>query len=132
MSFDPRSWLFIPGDSEKKLGKADGAGADAVIIDLEDAVALANKDMARDMTATFLSERPKAERKTQFWVRANAFDTGRTEDDVASVIAVAPDGIVLPKSEGVGDLEKLSAILDKLDTRDRTRAVLKAITLRII
>ena len=117
MSFDPRSWLFIPGDSEKKLGKADGAGADAVIIDLEDAVALANKDMARDMTATFLSDRPKDQRKTQFWVRANAFDTGRTEEDVASVIAASPDGIVLPKSEGVGDLEKLSAILDKLEKK---------------
>ena len=111
MITDPRSWLFIPGDSEKKLGKADNAGADAVIIDLEDAVALANKDAARDMAAAFLRERPKPERRAQMWVRVNAFDTGRTAGDVAAVIGGAPDGIVLPKSEGIADLEKLSAIL---------------------
>lgn len=111
MITDPRSWLFIPGDSEKKLGKADNAGADAVIVDLEDAVALANKDAARDMTAAFLRERPKPERRTQMWVRVNAFDTGRTAEDVAAVISGMPDGIVLPKSEGIADLEKLSAML---------------------
>lgn len=117
MIIDPRSWLFIPGDSEKKLGKADGAGADAVIVDLEDAVALANKDAARDMTAAFLSERPRAERSTQLWVRVNAFDTGRTAEDVAAVIGGAPDGIMLPKSEGVGDLEALSKLLDKAEKK---------------
>ena len=117
MMIDPRSWLFIPGDSEKKLGKADGAGADAVIVDLEDAVALANKDAARDMTAAFLGERPQAQRSTQLWVRVNAFDTGRTAEDVASVIGGAPDGIMLPKSEGVADLEVLSKLLDKAEKK---------------
>lgn len=117
MVMDPRSWLFIPGDSEKKLGKADGTGADAVIVDLEDAVALANKDVARDMTAAFLGERPQAQRRTQLWVRVNAFDTGRTAEDVASVIGGAPDGIVLPKSEGVADLETLSKLLDKAEKK---------------
>lgn len=117
MITDPRSWLFIPGDSEKKLGKADGAGADAVIVDLEDAVALANKDIARGMTAAFLAERPKADRRTQLWVRVNAFDTGRTAEDVAAVIGGAPDGIVLPKSEGVADLEALSSIIDNAEKK---------------
>lgn len=116
-NIDPRSWLFIPGDSEKKLGKADGAGADAVIIDLEDAVALTNKDLAREITAAFLTERPRSTRHTQLWVRVNAFDTGRTAEDVAAVIGGAPDGIMLPKSEGIADLEKLSKLLDKAERK---------------
>ena len=49
-----RSFLFIPGDSDKKLAKVDDCGADAVILDLEDAVAPENKTKARDMVADFL------------------------------------------------------------------------------
>ena len=45
---EPRSWLFIPADSDKKLGRADAAGADALILDLEDSVAPANKAAARE------------------------------------------------------------------------------------
>ncbi len=115
MIADPRSWLFIPGDSEKKLGKADASGADAVIVDLEDAVAEPNKDAARSLTAAFLAERPKGGRGYQTWVRVNAFDTGRTGDDIAAVLGAAPDGIMLPKSEGVADLVKLSKLLDKAE-----------------
>lgn len=114
---EPRSWLFIPGDSEKKLGKADGSGADAVIIDLEDAVAGPNKDAARVLAAAFLGERPTVTRTSQLWVRVNPFDSGRTEADIAAVIAGAPDGIMLPKSEGVADLDVLSKLLDKAEKK---------------
>ncbi len=125
---DPRSWLFIPGDSEKKLGRADNSGADAVIIDLEDAVALANKDAARELTASFLGERPKGSRRYQLWVRINAFDTGRTADDITAVMGAAPDGIMLPKSEGVADLVQLSELLDKAEKK----ASLEAGSTRIV
>ena len=58
----PRSWLFIPGDSDKKLGKADGAGADALILDLEDSVAPEAKVGARQKVLAHLLARPRENR----------------------------------------------------------------------
>lgn len=110
-----RSFLFIPGDSEKKLGKVDGCGADAVILDLEDAVAPANKPLAREMIASFMNERPKGSRKTQLWVRVNPFDTGMTLDDLAAVMGAAPDGIMQPKINGPEDVRRLSHYLDAFE-----------------
>lgn len=110
-----RSMLFIPGDSEKKLGKVDGCGADAVIIDLEDAVAPANKALARQMTADFLKARPKIARAGQIWVRVNPFDTGLTLGDLAAVAPFAPDGIVQPKTDTPADVRQLSHYLDALE-----------------
>lgn len=110
-----RSWLFIPGDSEKKLGKVDGCGADAVILDLEDSVAPANKTGARDLVAAFLKARPREERTVQLWVRVNPFDTGLTADDLAAIVPGDPDGIVQPKIDGPEDVRTLSARLDTLE-----------------
>ena len=70
-----RSLLFIPGDSEKKLGNGDRAGADALILDLEDSVLPANKPRARGLTADYLKGRPKGARGSEVWVRINALDT---------------------------------------------------------
>lgn len=108
-----RSFLFIPGDSEKKLGKVDDCGADAVILDLEDAVAPANKAPAREMVAAFLKARPSGQRKVQLWVRINPFDSGLTEQDVAAIIEHAPDGIMQPKINGPECVRRLSDMLDK-------------------
>jgi len=110
-----RSWLFIPGDSEKKLGKVDGCGADAVILDLEDSVAPANKTGARDLVAAFLKARPREERTVQLWVRVNPFDTGLTADDLAAIVPGDPDGIMQPKIDGPEDVRTLSARLDTLE-----------------
>lgn len=107
-----RSLLFVPGDSEKKLGKADGAGADALIIDLEDSVAAENKPAARALAAAFLRDRPWDRRQSQLWVRINPLDSGLAEDDLAAIAEVQPDGIVLPKAEGPADVLALSAMLD--------------------
>ncbi len=112
-----RSWLFIPGDSEKKQGKADGCGADAVIIDLEDAVAPANKPAARELTARFLADRPHESRDSQLWVRVNPLDTGMTQDDLAAVMAAAPDGIVQPKVDGPDDVRALGEMIDALEAQ---------------
>lgn len=112
-----RSFLFIPGDSDKKLGKVDGCGADAVILDLEDAVAPANKPLARQMVADFLQARPRGNRTTQLWVRVNPFDTRLTADDLAAIVPGAPDGIMQPKINGPECVRRLSGMLDKLETR---------------
>jgi len=90
-----RSWLFVPGDSEKKQEKARGSGADVLILDLEDSVAATRKAEARAITAAFLSTaRPHS---TAVYVRVNAFDTGETEADLDAIMPARPDGIVLPK-----------------------------------
>lgn len=107
-----RSLLFIPGDSEKKLAKADACGADAAILDLEDSVAPANKAAARAMVADFLQARPRSDRATQLWVRVNPFDTGMTDDDLAAVMAGEPDGIMQPKIDGPEDVRALSKLID--------------------
>lgn len=112
-----RSFLFIPGDSEKKLGKVDGCGADAVILDLEDAVAPANKALARQLVAAFLKARLKDQRTVQLWVRVNPFDTGMTEEDVAAIIEGAPDGLMQPKIDGPDCVAKLSVMLDALEAK---------------
>jgi citrate lyase subunit beta / citryl-CoA lyase len=110
-----RSMLFIPGDSEKKLGKVDDCGADAVILDLEDAVALENKSLARQLVPAFMKERPHEKRKQQLWVRVNPFETGLTLADLAAVVPAAPDGIMQPKTNDPDCLRRLSYYLDALE-----------------
>jgi citrate lyase subunit beta / citryl-CoA lyase len=112
---DIRSYLFIPGDSEKKLGKADGASADALILDLEDAVAPQNKPLARELVPAFLRERPKSKRASQIWVRINPLDTDSALADLSAVVAAAPDGLMLPKANGPEDVLRLSHYLDALE-----------------
>ncbi len=110
-----RSFLFIPGDSDRKLAKADDSGADALILDLEDAVAPSNKALARDKVASFLSERPRAGRGGQLWVRINPLDTPLALPDLAAVVRGAPDGLMLPKADGPADVVRLSHYLDALE-----------------
>jgi citrate lyase subunit beta/citryl-CoA lyase len=112
-----RSFLFIPGDSEKKLGKADGAGADALILDLEDAVAPANKKLARELVPAFLRNRPLGQRKSEIWVRINPLDTDLALPDLAAIVAAEPNGIMLPKASGPENVLKLSHYLDALEAQ---------------
>ena len=111
-----RSLLFIPGDSDKKLAKVAGCGADAVILDLEDSVGLSNKVAARDKVADFLfafDRRPSE--APQLWVRINPLDSGMSESDLAAVVPSRPDGIMLPKPDGPEDCAKLSSLLDHME-----------------
>jgi citrate lyase subunit beta / citryl-CoA lyase len=112
-----RSLLFIPGDSEKKLGKADGTGADALILDLEDSVAPANKAAARALVLAFLQARPCGGRAAQLWVRINPLDTDLALADLAAIVGGAPDGIMLPKADGPADCATLSHYLDALEVQ---------------
>ncbi len=113
-----RSLLFIPGDSEKKLGKADAAGADALILDLEDAVAPERKPAARELVAAHLAARPRGARKSQLWVRINPLDSNEALLDLAAIVAGAPDGILQPKTNCPEDVARLSHYLDALEARE--------------
>ena len=102
-----RSWLFVPGDSARKLEKAADSGAGALILDLEDAVAADAKPAARHLVAQALARPTKAAR----FVRVNGLDTDLTEVDVAATVRQGPDGYVLPKCEGREDIEALSGLI---------------------
>jgi citrate lyase subunit beta/citryl-CoA lyase len=117
-----RSFLFIPGDSEKKLAKADTTGADALILDLEDAVSPENKPRARDLVTDFLAGRPRGSRPSQLWVRINPLDTDYALADLAAVVKAAPDGLMLPKANGPADVERLSHYLDALEAQAGVQA----------
>lgn len=106
-----RSWLFVPGDSERKLVKAAESSADAIIVDLEDAVALEGKPVARSMAAEWLGAHRQqvANRRFQRWVRINPLDTPYWREDVAIAMRGGPDGIILPKASGIDQLQQLAA-----------------------
>lgn len=111
-----RSFLFVPGDSEKKLAKGEGAKADALILDIEDSVAPSRKPLARQMVHDFLASRP-AHRPSELWVRINPIDHGGL-DDLVAVVRARPDGIVVPKIDHPTDLVRLSHFIDALERRD--------------
>ena len=102
-----RSILFVPGDRPDRMEKALGLGADALILDLEDAVAPSAKPAAREMVAAFL----RTERRATLFVRINPLDSGLSDDDLAAILPARPDGIVLPKAEGAASLAALDAKL---------------------
>jgi citrate lyase subunit beta/citryl-CoA lyase len=106
-----RSWLFVPGDSESKLAKAAAAGADVLILDLEDSVALPRKPAAREMVAATL----RGARAAQIYVRINPLSSGLALADLAAVMPAGPDGIVLPKPDSGADVETLSHYLDAFE-----------------
>ncbi|MES2399100.1 MAG: CoA ester lyase [Pseudomonadota bacterium] len=114
-----RSMLFIPADSERKLAKGDATGADALILDLEDAVAPSRTHIARGMALDYLRSRSAgaSRGKQQLWVRINPLSTPAALLDLM-VVAGAPDGIVLPKVDSSADIVQLSHYLDALEVRE--------------
>jgi len=106
------SWLFVPGDSESKMAKAASAGADVLILDLEDSVAPSRKEAARQSVAATL----RAPRPTKLYVRINPLSTNMALPDLAAIMPAAPDGIVLPKPNSGNDVEKLALYLDAFES----------------
>ena len=86
-----RSLLFVPGDSQRKLEKALGSGADVLILDLEDSVAPASKAAARGISADFLRSHAGGASPV-LYVRVNDLSTGLTDDDLAAVMPARPAG----------------------------------------
>lgn len=105
-----RSLLFVPGDRPDRMEKALRSGADALILDLEDAVAAESKPEARRAVADFLGRG----RETPLWVRINPVDGAEAERDLAAVVPAHPDGIVLPKAEGGASVNELARRLTEL------------------
>jgi citrate lyase subunit beta/citryl-CoA lyase len=99
-----KSWLFAPGDSEKKLAKAIASEADIALLDLEDSVAPENKPAARKLIAEVLGA---SESRTRLWVRINPLTTPDCVIDLAAVMPPAPGGVFLPKAEGAADITHL-------------------------
>ena len=86
-----RSLLFVPGDRPERMEKALDLGADALILDLEDSVAPANKAAARGMVADFLG---RADRRCALFVRINPAGSADSDEDLDAVLSAAPDGRV--------------------------------------
>jgi len=104
-----RSFLFVPADSERKMEKAGGVGADALILDLEDAVASEARPAARKLAAEYLKD------KDDVWVRVNPIDTEDSTADLEAVMPGAPVGIILPKPRSAADAVTLAGHIDRLE-----------------
>lgn len=109
----PRSWLFVPGDSEKKLSKGPMTGADALIIDLEDSVAKSRRPIGRELACEYLRSAERSH--SQLYVRINPLDSDDALLDLVGIIGGKPDGLILPKAETVEDSNRLSHYLDALE-----------------
>ncbi len=110
-----RSLLFVPGHDERKLARALESGADALILDLEDAVPDAEKSRAREVTAAFVREHRE---RLPLFVRVNALSTSFALDDLAAVTGTAPYGVMLPKCESGRDVARLDRLLTEQEARD--------------
>src|SRR3954467_10421467 len=97
---EPRSWLFVPADSERKITKALDSEADAIIFDLEDSVAPTMKATARDLLKGLL----KRSGGPQWWVRVNPLGSEFHKDDLEILRVADIHGIVLPKAESGDDV----------------------------
>ena len=109
-----RSLLFVPGDGERKLAKAADAGADVVILDLEDAVAVDAKVAARERVRAFL-KMPRSGAAPQYWVRINALDSRDALLDLSAIVRAAPHGLMVPKVAHPSELTGLSKVLSELE-----------------
>jgi citrate lyase subunit beta/citryl-CoA lyase len=101
---EPRSWLFVPADSETKIAKAIRTGADAVIFDLEDSVAPEQKPRAREIVKGLA----KRSGGPDWWVRINPIGSDYHKDDLDLISRGDITGIVLPKAESGADIIELS------------------------
>lgn len=105
-----RSLLFVPGNSAKMIAKAAASPADVVILDLEDAVHPDAKPEARKVVVEALAAASAGCRR---YVRVNSLDAAWCAEDVEAVIPAGPDGIVLPKSFGPEDVERLGDMIER-------------------
>ncbi|MGO4395823.1 CoA ester lyase [Variovorax sp. M-6] len=112
-----RSWLFVPGDSERKLAKGSDNPADVLILDLEDSVAHERQAVAREMVRAHLKAHADRTRQ-QLYVRINPLDTDAALLDLAAVMPGAPDGICLPKVKSAAEVNTLANYLCALEARE--------------
>ena len=114
-----RSVLYMPGSKDRALEKARTLAADALILDLEDAVAPAEKARARDLVAAAVRSGGYGTRK--LIVRVNGLDTEWGRDDISTAAAAGPDAILLPKVESAAMLAELAGLMEEGGAPERTR-----------
>ena len=117
-----RTFLFAPGNHPRRVAKAFTLGADAVILDLEDAVAVSQKEAARRPVAEALAANGAVPRRSRGYVRVNAMGTPWCFRDLTEVIGPGVDGVVLPKVESAADLHAIDWLIANLE-RERALAV---------
>lgn len=112
-----RSWLLVPGDSEKKLAKAASTGADVVVVDLADFAPVERKATARALAREWLTIHRQQITGSRMgrWVRINSLDSRMWRDDLVAVMAGAPDGIILPRACGPESIRQVAAELYELE-----------------
>ncbi|WOC13223.1 HpcH/HpaI aldolase/citrate lyase family protein [Gordonia sp. MP11Mi] len=110
-----RSFLFVPGDSEKKIGNVAGSTADAIVLDLEDSVSSSRKQVARDLVSTFLDDNADRAALPQLWVRINPLDSGEALADLAAIVGSAPAGIMIPKIDGPEHVHHVAHYVEALE-----------------
>ena len=111
-----RSVLFMPGSNARALEKARGLPADALIFDLEDAVAPGAKDAARRAVADAVAQEGYGGR--ELILRVNGLDTQWTEDDLKASAQMKIDAVLLPKVESANDPRRAEALLIARGKRD--------------
>ena len=109
-----RSLLFVPAHDSRKLAKALDSGADALIVDLEDSVPDAEKPRARAACKEFVAAHRD---KVRIFVRINGLSTGFAADDLETVAAAQPYGLMLPKCRNGGDVATVDVLLTKIEAR---------------
>lgn len=109
-----RSYLFVPGNRPERFAKALASGADALILDLEDSVPLAEKAAARDAIVQWITT---ARPDVAVWIRVNPLTHPSHRDDLQILMRVRPTGVVLPKCEGADDILAFDQTLSGLETQ---------------
>lgn len=112
-----KSYLFVPGDDDKKMLRAKNAGAEAIILCLEDAVAESSKKKARKKVREFLLSHQSSV-NAQLWVRVNCLASVHTLEDLVAIMPGKPYGIFLPKPAGADDFKTLGHYLSALEAQN--------------
>ena len=117
-----RSYLYVPAHRSEHVAKAFASEADAVVLDLEDAVSVSEKDLARECAAMVLRERPSK----PTWVRVNGLDSDLTERDVRTVASPHLAGIRLPKCESAAEVRKVADWLRRHGVRAAIQCLIES------
>jgi citrate lyase subunit beta/citryl-CoA lyase len=111
-----RSLLFAPGDSERKITKALATQADALILDLEDAVVPDNRPAARELIAQVLDQQGQ-QQAGRLWVRINPVATDDCLSDLAAIVRPGLAGVMVPKPDSASDIDTVGAYLSALERK---------------
>lgn len=114
-----RSVLCVPADNQRALAKVAGLACDAVIYDLEDAVLPDNKSLARETLKAHLAQGRRPDIETV--IRINSLASGHSEADLAAVLEIAPDAVLLPKVDTPQDVRAVADFLTERDAPDDIR-----------